>query len=134
MRPTHNGYYVECKKTNQKPHMSLISAKLDLTKILGARVLKKDGRTFIEVTDCQLYEGKAGALYLDATLFPTPGGQYGDYRITQDLPKARRDAGERGAILGNGKNRGTRSQNAAPAQQSRPQQAPQGDDGDQIPF
>lgn len=114
---------------------TLISAKIDLTKILGARVLKKDGRTFLELTDAQLFEGKNGALYLDATLFPTPGGQYGDYRITQDLPKARRDAGERGAILGNGKNRETRGGSAVPAQQSRPQQAPQGDLNDEdVPF
>ena len=117
-------------------HMpTLINAKIDLAKILGARVLKKDGRTFVEVTDSQLFEGKAGALYLDATLYPTPGGQYGDYRVTQDLPKARRDAGERGAILGNGKNRevGGQSRPAEQRQSSAP--APQSDTNDEdVPF
>lgn len=111
---------------------TLINAKIDLAKILGAKVLKKDGRTFVEVTDCHLFEGKAGALYLDATLYPTPGGQYGDYRVTQDLPKARRDAGERGAILGNGKNRevGGGSSHAP-----RPTPAPQADINDEdVPF
>lgn len=116
-----------------------ISAKTDLTKIVGAKLLKKDGRTFLELTDAGLFEGRAGALYLDMSLWPTPGGQYGDWRITQDLPKARRDAGERGAILGNGKNREVRGGGGAPAQQSSPKPAPQAMPGgeindDDVPF
>lgn len=111
---------------------TLINAKIDLAKILGARVLKKDGRTFVEVTAAQLYEGKAGALYLDVTLYPTPGGQYGDHRITQDLPKARRDAGERGAILGNGKNRGVGGSSRPQAQHQAP--ATTADDGEDVPY
>jgi hypothetical protein len=84
----------------------LIKAKIDLAKIHGAKVLKKDGRIFVEVTASQLFEGKNGALYLDAALFPTPQSQYGDdWHITQDLPKALRDAGQRGPILGNAKNK-----------------------------
>ncbi len=39
---------------------NLITAKLDLAKIHGAKVLKKDGRTFIEVTASQLFRGKTG--------------------------------------------------------------------------
>jgi hypothetical protein len=96
-------------------------------------VHKKNGRTFIEVTDCGLYEGKNGALYLDTTLFPTPGGEFGDYRITQDLPKARRDAGERGAILGNGKVRSVGGGQAPAQRPATPPPAP--DDGDsEVPF
>lgn len=111
---------------------TLINAKIDLAKILGAKVLRKDGRTFVEVTGAGLFEGRTGALYLDATLFPTPGHEFGDYRITQDLPKARRDAGERGAILGNGKNREVGGGSTPP---QRPAPAPQSDINDEdVPF
>lgn len=111
---------------------TLINAKMDLAKILGAKIHKKDGRTFLEVTDCGLFEGRNGALYLDATLFPTPGHEYGDYRITQDLPRARRDAGERGAILGNGKNRDVGGQSRPAEQRQSPAPAPQADED--VPF
>jgi len=110
----------------------LITAKIDLAKIHGAKVLRKDGRTFIEVTDCGLFEGKNGALYLDLALFATPGGEYGDWRITQDLPKARREAGERGAILGNGKNK-LRGQASAPKPAPAPAQQADINDED-VPF
>lgn len=93
----------------------MITGKIDLAKIKGAKVLKKDGRTFVEVTDCGLYEGQKGALYVDLTLWETPGGQYGDWRITQDVGKDARAKGEKGAILGNGKNRGGGTSSPAPA-------------------
>lgn len=93
----------------------IIKAKIDLTKIHGAKVLKKDGRTFIEVTSSQLFEGKNGALYLDCALFETPQDAYGNsHRITQDLPRALRDAGQRGAILGNAKIQGSGGPKPAP--------------------
>jgi hypothetical protein len=114
---------------------TIIKAKIDLAKIHRAKVLKKDGRTFIEVTECHLFEGRNGALYLDAALFPTPGDQFGnDYRVTQDLPKAMRDSGERGAILGNAKNKDIGGGGGqAPAQ--RPEPAPQHDNNDEdVPF
>lgn len=100
--------------------MSFIQAKLGLSKIHGAKVLKKDGRTFLELTDSGLYEGQTGEIYLDICLWPTPGAQYGDHRITQDLPKALRDAGQRGAILGNGKNKGDGNGKPAAARPSSP--------------
>ena len=85
---------------------TIIKCKIDVAKIHGAKLLRKDGRTFLELSACQLYEGKTGALYLDFALFPTPDSQYGDdYRITQDMPKALRDAGVRGPIIGNAKNK-----------------------------
>lgn len=44
------------------------------------------------------------ATYLDVVLIETPDSQYGDdYMVVQDLPKDRRDAGEKGPILGNAK-------------------------------
>jgi len=50
-----------------------------------------------------LYEGKKGT-YLDIVLIETPDSQYGnDFMVVQGLSKERRDAGEKGAILGNGK-------------------------------
>jgi len=50
-----------------------------------------------------LFKGEKGT-YLDVVLWETPDSQYGDdYRVVQDLPRERRDAGEKGEILGNGK-------------------------------
>ncbi len=87
---------------------NLIKAKIDLAKIHGAKVLKKDNRIFIELTDAKLFEGKNGALYLDLAQFETEEDQYGNHwRISQDLPQPIRDAGtvDRGPIVGNGKNK-----------------------------
>ena len=85
---------------------TLIKVKIDLAKIHGAKVVKKDKHIWLNLDNCQLFEGKNGALYLDAALFPTPDSKYGDdYRITQDLPRALREKGERGPILGNAKNK-----------------------------
>ncbi len=111
----------------------IIKAKIDLAKIHGAKILKKDGRTFIEVTACQLFEGKNGALYLDCALFETPEDQYGNsHRITQDLSKALRDAGERGAILGNAKVQGYGAQK--PTQTAPKPTQTSADEGDDVPF
>ena len=110
---------------------TLIKSKIDLAKIHGAKVLKKDGRIFVEVTDSKLFEGKNGALYLDVAMFETPGHQYGDWLISQDLPQAFRGTDAKGAILGNGKNK-EYGQPAAqqPHRQSVPPPPPRSDDGD----
>ncbi len=86
-----------------------------------------------------LFKGAKGT-YLDALLWPTPDSQYGDdYRITQDLPKERRDAGEKGAILGNARclqAQGGGQRTAAPAQRplpTRPEPAA-ADDDETLPF
>lgn len=66
---------------------SKIIAKIDVTKIVKG----------------DLFEGTKG-VYLDAVLIPNKDGQskYGDDGfIVQGLPKERRDAGERGPIIGN---------------------------------
>lgn len=85
------------------------------------------------------YKGAKGT-YLDVVLWETPDSQYGDdYRVVQDLPRERRDAGERGAIVGNGKNFG----DSAKGNSTRPPKhgatptkpAPKADDDDSsIPF
>lgn len=65
------------------------------------------------------FDGKSGK-YLDIVLWETPGDQYGnDWRVVQDLPRERRDAGEKGEIVGNGKNFG---KTATPKQSPPPQQ------------
>ena len=51
----------------------------------------------------ELFKGAKGT-YLDLYLYPTPDDQYGnDYRVTQDVSKESRQAGKKGAILGNAK-------------------------------
>jgi len=64
----------------------LVRLKIDVTKIDKER----------------LFQGKKGT-YLDATVFlDDDPGQYGDNgMITQDVSKEEREAGTRGAILGN---------------------------------
>lgn len=60
----------------------LIRVKIDVLKVLKEA----------------LYKGQKGT-YLTLNLWETPGGQYGDFRVTQDLGKDRR--GEKTEILGN---------------------------------
>jgi hypothetical protein len=111
----------------------MITGKIDLAKIGGVKLLEKDGRTFLEITNAKLFAGKNGARYLDLTLWETPGGQYGDWRITQDLGKEARASGEKGAILGNGTNRGTGQTSAPPKRPSAP--PPREEiDPDSVPF
>jgi hypothetical protein len=52
----------------------------------------------------KMFNAESGAVYLDVLLIPTPENQYGnDYMIVQSLSKEDRDAGIKGAILGNAK-------------------------------
>lgn len=56
-----------------------------------------------KIDKTKLYQGKT-AKFLDIVLIPKKDDKYGDdYMIVQGLPKAERDAGNRGAILGNAK-------------------------------
>lgn len=65
----------------------MITAKIDVTKIEKA----------------SLYKGEKGT-YLDIVLIPTPDNSYGnDYMIVQSVTKKEREAGIKGAILGNAK-------------------------------
>jgi hypothetical protein len=93
-----------------------------------------------------LFTGAKGT-YLDITLLDNRDGtdQYGnDGMIVQDIGKDRREAGEKGAILGNWKWLGDKAnQQAAPHQQAPARQTAAGgaastsqgwDDSDDIPF
>jgi hypothetical protein len=76
-----------------------------------------------------LFEGKNGK-YLDIVFFDKPD-QYGnDGFVVQDIPKERRDAGERGPIIGNWK----RVEKRGGASQSETPLAPLPVDQDDIPF
>ena len=58
-----------------------------------------------KIDKAALFEGKNGK-YLDLVLFDNRDGvdQYGNHGfVTQDIGKARREAGERGPIIGNWK-------------------------------
>lgn len=84
---------------------SVIVAKLDVTKVDKAR----------------LFAGKNGAKYLDIVLIPSANDRYGnDYMVTQSVSKEEREKGVKGAILGNAKILGGRSDN------DRGQRAPSG--------
>lgn len=95
-----------------------IAIKIDVTKI------NKD----------RLFVGKNGAKYLDAILIETPDSKYGDsHMIVQSVSKEERQAGVRGAILGNAKTLGGGNAERAPApkpQHAKP--APVADE--EIPF
>lgn len=75
---------------------------------------------------------KNGNKWLDLALWETPGDKYGnDYRVNQSLGKEARDQGLRGAILGNGKNRGNFTGGASrPA----PAPTPATTTTDEVPF
>jgi hypothetical protein len=79
----------------------LITGKVNFLKIPGVKLLEKDGRKFLEITEAKLYHGAKG-IYLDIVLIPTPGGRFGDYMICQSVTKEERQAGKKGEILGNG--------------------------------
>ena len=93
------------------------SVKIDVTKIDKAR----------------LYKGAKG-VYLDATCFMDPDnpGQYGDHgMITQDVSKEEREAGTKGAIVGNVK---VFWREGGQAQPSTPAPAMPNDFDEDIPF
>ena len=93
-----------------------INLKINVTKIEKAR----------------LFQGKQGT-YLDATVFVDVDEQdkYGNNgMITQDISKEEKQQGVKGAILGNAKVFWRDDQ----AQQSAPQQEPEIDLDQQVPF
>jgi len=96
-------------------------------------------RVKIDVTKIDksaLFKGSKGT-YLDLSLIPTTINLYGDnYMVTQDIGKDRRQAGEKGPILGNAKILETQGgQRPAATLPQQPVQVPveTADDGD-IPF
>ena len=82
-----------------------------------------------KIDKTKLFKGEKGT-YLDLVLIETPNDQYGnDYVVVQGLTKADRDAGLRGAILGNAKIRGT----GKATTQGAPKQTTAANDED-VPF
>jgi len=77
----------------------MISAKIDVTKL--------DKSAF--------FKGTKG-VYCDITIIEKPS-EYGDGFIVQDLGKERRMAGEKGPIIGNWKEVGTKSPTPSPTRQ-----------------
>jgi len=47
------------------------------------------------------FTADSGAIYADLVAIETPNSNFSDYMIVQDLPKERREAGEKGPIVGN---------------------------------
>lgn len=97
----------------------MIIAKLDVTKLDKAHFFK----------------GQKG-IYADLVLIPNKDGtdQYGnDGFVSQGVSKEAREAGTKGAIVGNYKkvNRGGKDQTAAPKAKAAPAPA---DDMDDVPF
>lgn len=81
----------------------------------------------------KLYVGKQGT-YLDIVLIETPNDQYGNtHMIVQSVTQAERQAGVKGAILGNAKILGGGTSQPSQQQQS---SAPSLDDSgiDSLPF
>ena len=83
----------------------ITSVKINLTKIDKSRLFKSE---------------KTGAVYLDATIFwGDSTDKYGnDGMIVQDIGKEARDAGEKGAILGNVKQIEVKAKESAPIENS----------------
>jgi len=104
--------------------MANISVKIDVTKIDKTAMFKGAKGTYIDVI---LLENRDGT------------DQYGnDYMVVQGLSKERREAGEKGPILGNAKVFGQRQQQP-PARQSPATKAPLAEpmlpvDDSSIPF
>lgn len=98
----------------------MIKIKIDLKKI--------------DQTKC--FRADSGAVYLDAVLFESKNPKYDDtHVIVQSIPKAERDAGKRGAIIGNAKvemDGPNRPRDARPPS-PRPATTTTQDDGE-IPF
>lgn len=83
-----------------------------------------------KVDQAHVFAGKNGARYLDIALLETKPSNFGDQRdenthmAVQSLPKQERDAGKKGAILGNmkpfGNLKAQDQQKKAPHYQNKP--------------
>lgn len=86
----------------------IISAKLNVSKILKDRMFKGEKGTYLDIT---LLENKDGT------------DQYGnDFMIVQDLGKEARERGEKGPVLGNAKIRGGKPAAATAPKHAKPQE------------
>lgn len=111
------------------------SLKIDLLKLTGSRAFtSKDGTAFIAIPIAAngVHVGEKGS-YLDVTLMDNRDGpgKYGDDGFAVvNLPRERREAGEKGPIIGNWRHvrrAGTEAPKAEPAPATQ-------DDRDEIPW
>jgi hypothetical protein len=116
------------------PNTTMQSLRIDLLKLTGARPFAaKDGTAFvaIPIEANAVHVGEKGH-YLELTLIPNRDGpdkyKYIGFAVV-NLTKERREAGEKGPIVGNFKPVG-RAVAAPPPEQT----ALATDDGDDIPF
>lgn len=84
------------------------------------------------------FNADSGAVYADIVAIETPNSKFSDYMLVQDLPKERREAGEKGPIVGNAsrimpKNQ-PNDQQDQPAEVSASQGAPGPGVVDDLPF
>jgi hypothetical protein len=110
------------------------SLKIDLLKLTGARPFTaKDGTAFIAIPlQANAVFVTEKAQYLELTLIPNREGpdKYGYAGFAAvNLTKQRREAGEKGPIIGNWKPIGRAAAAPPPVESS-----PATDDGDDIPF
>ena len=89
-------------------------AKIDVTKIVKE----------------YLFKANSGAVYLDVVMWPSDGKYGDDHMIVQDIPREKREAGEKGAILGNAT---LNDEEPAPKQEQSSSPTPE-DDTSEIPF
>ena len=85
--------------------MGATNTKNKIYNIMAKRIIQLD----ICVSDIdkgRLNKGKNGKFYLKATAIETPNGKYGDWLIVESRSKEESEAGNKGTILGNGKNFG----------------------------
>lgn len=84
-----------------------------------------------EIDKSKLHEGAKGT-YLDCVLIETPNSEYSDYMIVQSTTKAEREAGVKGAILGNAKQWKRQDSNQNP--EGYEADPPNGEGKDDLPF
>ena len=89
-------------------------AKIDVTKIVKE----------------YLFKANSGAVYLDVVMWPSDGKYGDDHMIVQEIPREKREAGEKGAILGNA----TLNDEEQAPKQEQTSNADTGEDADDIPF
>jgi hypothetical protein len=116
------------------PNTTMQSLKIDLLKLTGARLFTaKDGAAFVAIPlQANAVHVSEKGRYLELTLVPNRDGpdKYGYTGFAAvNLTKERREAGEKGPIVGNFKPVG-RAAAAPPPEQT----ALATDDGDDIPF
>ena len=77
-----------------------------------------------------LFKAESGAIYLDILLWRNDGKYGDDHMIVQDIPREKREAGEKGAILGNAT---LNDEEPVPKQEQSSSPTPEDDTSD-IPF